>query len=146
VLTVQNVGSTMATRNLTVVGGSSTTAGTLNITVSQNTGLPVITSSGNVAFGNGANMNVDYGSFITSSGQFILIQAPTGGLGISAADVARYSAQVGCKTSCPSGTATLPFLFDSASIHTSNDGAGHDDLVLSIVPKTSTQLGLTGYA
>ena len=140
VLTVENVGSTMATRNLTVAPGSPTTAGTINITVSQNTGLPVISSSGQVDFGaGGAILTVKYGSFITSSGQFVLIQANTGHLGILDADVARYNAAVGSST-------TLPFLFQSASIAKANDGAGHDNLVLSVVPKTSQQLGLTGYA
>src|SRR5262249_52331421 len=58
-----------------------------------------------------------------------------------ASDVARYNAQV-------SGGAgsTLPFLFQSASVQKVNDGAGHDILQLTIVPKTATQLGLTGYA
>lgn len=146
VLTVQNVGSTMATRNLTIAGGNSSTAGTLNITVSQTANVPVITSSGTVTFGSGALMNVDYGSFITQGGSFILIQAPTGGLGISAPDIARYSAQVGCTTGCPSNIATLPFLFQSASIAKASDNAGHDNLVLSVFPKTAAQLGLTGYA
>jgi hypothetical protein len=138
VLTVQNVGSTMATRNLTVAGGSSTTAGTINITASQGNGIPVITASNAVTFGSGALLNVKYGSFITAGGAFTLIQAPTGGLSISATDVARYNAAVG-------GGANLPFLFNAATITTLNDGAGHDILRLTVNPKTATDLGLTGY-
>lgn len=137
-LSVQNIGSTLATRTLTVDGGSPTSAGTINITVSQGvTTQPVITASNNVTFTPGANLNVAYGSFVTSGGAFTLIQAPTGQLVISDADVARYNAAVG-------GGSTLPFLFASASITkpVGGDGAGHDVLLLSVVPKTAAQLGL----
>ena len=138
-LTVQNVGSTLATRNFFVFGGTGTSAGTLNITVSQGvTTAAVISASQSVTLGSGANLAVDYGSFITTGGSFKLISAPTGALGISAADVARYNAQVG------SG-ANLPFLFNSAGIQVVNDGAGHDVLQLAISTKTVAQLGLTGY-
>ena len=139
-LTVQNIGSTMATRNLTVAGGnSSTTAGTINITASQGNGIPVITASNNVTFGGGANLNVQYGSFITAGGSFTLIQAPTGQLNIQAADVQRYNNAVG-------GATNLPFLFQSAGVTLqANDGAGHSNLILTVIPKDAAGLGLTGY-
>lgn len=145
VLTVQNVGSTLATHNLHVDGGNSSTAGTINITVSQTANLPVITASNLVSFDPGALLNVEYGSFITQGGSFILIQAPTGDLQISQADIARYSAQVGCTTNCPANATKLPFLFANASITAANDGAGHDNLVLTVAPKSAATLGLTGY-
>ena len=137
VLTVQNVGSTMATRNLSVAGGNTNTAGTINITVSQTATIPVITSSGDVFFGSGANLNVQYGSFITQGGSFILIQAGTSHLHIDPNDVLRYNAAIGTGTN-------LPFLFQTASIGVVS-GGGFDSLVLSVQPKTAAQLQLTGY-
>ncbi len=141
-LTVQNVGTTLATRNFTVAGGTTTTnSGTVNITVSQSTGVPVISSSVKAELDPNANLTVQYGSFITAGGSFTLISAPTGGLIVSAADVARYNAQIG-------GSAT-PFLFASASIVKTTDGAGHDILQLLVTPKTVgtgvNQLNITGY-
>jgi hypothetical protein len=145
-LTVQNIvttpGTALTAHNFDVAGGTPTSAGTVNVTVSQNAGaVPIISASNEVTFGGGANLGIQYGSFITTGGNFTLISAPTGFLGIGASDVARYNAQV-------SGGAgsTLPFLFQSASVQKVNDGAGHDILQLTIVPKTATQLGLTGYA
>ncbi len=140
-LSVQNVGSTLATRNLTVAGGSTsnniTNAGTLNITVSQDVTVgPVISASQSATLSPGAQLNVTYGSFITTSGSFALIQTPLGGLNVSQSDVDRYSAQVGCTSaSCPNGA--LPFLFNSASIVlVPNDGQGHEVLQLNISAKT----------
>jgi hypothetical protein len=139
-LTIQNVGTTLATRNFNVAGGSSSSAGTVNITVSQGvTNTAVVAASNSVTFGSGANLGVEYGSFITASGNFALISAPTGALNISAADIARYNATVGSST-------TLPFLFNSATISKVNDGAGHDVLQLAVSAKTVAQLGLTGFA
>jgi hypothetical protein len=138
-LTVQNVGTTMATRDFTVAGGTTTTnSGTVNITVSQATGVPVISASHQAELNPNANLTVQYGSFITAGGSFTLISAPIGGLIVSPSDVARYNAQIG-------GAAT-PFLFSSASIvEVPDDGAGHSLLRLAVVPKTAAQLGLTGY-
>ncbi len=139
-LTVQNVGETLATRDFNVAGGTTSSAGTLNITVSGSaTSSAVVTASDKVVFGSGANLNVQYGSFVTSSGTFGLISAPTGKLGISATDIARYNAAVGSSTN-------LPFLFNSASVTTINDGAGHDVLQLTVSTKSVDQLALTGYA
>ena len=145
-LSVQNVGTTLATRNFQVAGGSTsngiTNAGTVNITVSQDvTTGPVISASQGATIGGGAQLNVTYGSFITTSGTFALIQTPLGGLIISPSDVARYSAQVG------GNGGTLPFLFNNASIAlVADDGQGHEVLQLNIAAKTVDQLGLTGYA
>jgi len=140
ILSVQNVGTTLATRTFSVGAGTTTSnSGTVNITVSQATGVPVITASQTATLGTNANLSVVYGSFITAGGSFTLISAPTGGLLVSPSDVLRYSAQVG-------SASTLPFLFNNATISLTTDGAGHDILQLAVVPKTALQLGLTGYA
>lgn len=143
-LTVQNIGTTLATRSLVVAGGTTsngiTNAGTLNISVSPGvTTLPVITAT-NAALGVGSQLHVTYGSFITQSGSFILIQTPALGLHVSAADVARYSSEVD-----GSNGGTLPFLFSGASI-TLQHTAANDNLLLQITAKNVDQLGLTGYA
>jgi hypothetical protein len=145
-LTVQNIvttpGTALTARNFDVAGGTPTSAGTVNVTVSQGAGnTPIISASNEITFGGGANLGIQYGSFITTGGNFTLLSAPTGFLNVGASDVARYNAQV-------SGGAgsTLPFLFESASVQKVNDGAGHDILQLTVTPKTATQLGLTGYA
>jgi len=148
-LSVQNVGTTLATRTLQVAGGTTsngiTNAGTLNITVSQDVTVGPVISATTATLNSGAQLNVTYGSFITSSGTFALIQTPVGGLNVSSSDVARYSAQVGCTVGCTEGT--LPFLFNSAGITlVANDGQGHEVLQLNISAKSVDQLGLTGYA
>ncbi len=142
-LTVQNVGTTLATRDFTVNGGTATTnSGTVNITVSQETGVPVISSSVQAELDPNANLSVEYGSFITAGGSFTLISAPTGGLIVSAADVARYNAQVG-------GSARRPSCSPPRSILKTTDGAGHDILQLAVTPKVVgtgvNQLNITGY-
>ncbi|HEY0301253.1 MAG TPA: hypothetical protein VGC36_07980, partial [Rhizomicrobium sp.] len=138
-LTVQNVGTTLATRNFSVAGGTTTAnSGTLNITVAQGSGIPVITASQTATLGTNANLSVRYGSFITAGDTFTLISAPTGGgLAVSDADVARYNNQIG-------GAAT-PFLFSTATIQRVNNVAGQDILRLTVAPKTAAELGLTGY-
>jgi hypothetical protein len=144
VLNIQNVittaGTNVQVRNLTVAAGSTSTAGTIDLTVSQgSSSLPVIAASNQVTFGLGTNLNIEYGSFIDSSGTFTLIQTPTGHLTIDPSDVARYNAAI--------GGSSLPYLFNSAGVtYVANDGLGHSALQLAIVPKTVAQLGITGYA
>ena len=140
-LTVQNVGSTLTTRNFTVAGGTPSSAGTVNITVSEGARLDRgdFGATHAVTFNRGANLGVQYGSFIPTGGTFTLISAPTGQLNIAAADIGRYSAQIGSNT-------TLPFLFNSATIQRVNNVGGQDILQLSVAAKTQAQLGLTGYA
>ncbi len=146
ILSVQNIVTT-TTNNLQAhdfitAGGTLTNAATINITVSQNsTNAAIIATSEKVTFGLGTKLGIQYGGFISNPTTINLISAPTGNLGIQASDVATYNAQVGGADS-----STRPFLFQTASIQTANDGAGHDVLQLTIVPKTAAQLGLTGYA
>lgn len=143
-LSVQNVGSTLATRNFTIAGGTTsngiTNAGTVNISVSQGvTTQPVITAT-QATINLGAQLHVSYGSFITQSGSFVLLQTPTGGLTVDASDVARYNSEV-------SNGGSIPYLFNSAGItKVDNDGAGHSQLLLQIGAKNVDQLGLVGYA
>jgi autotransporter-like protein len=155
VLSVQNIVQASATASnaltvttLDVAGGSPTTAGTINLTVSQNQGTnAVVIASQAVNFGSGALLNVQYGSLlstITGTTQtFNLISAPTGNLNIADADVARYNTAVGGTLS---GNGTLPFLFNSASIQKVTNVGGLDVLQLTVSAKTVDQLGLTGYA
>jgi Autotransporter beta-domain len=146
VLTVKNL-VTSATTNLQVhnfnlATGNAATAGTLNITVSQgNATNPTIQASGTVTFGAGANLNVAYGSLLTSGGgTFELIAAPDGQLNIAQSDVDRYNNQVG-------GVGNIPFLLKTASISVDTTHyAGLDVLVLKATPKNATDLGLKGYA
>jgi hypothetical protein len=143
----QSVASTaLQVTTLHVAGGSSSTAGTIDLTVSQSQGTnAVVIASQAVTFDPGANLGVEYGSLIATSGttqNFFLISAPTGHLNISDSDVQRYDAQV-------DGTTTgeaLPFLFNSAHISKANDNAGHDVLELTVSAKTVDELALTGYA
>ncbi len=140
-LSVQNVDTALNVRDLTLAGGGVTTAGTLNLTVSQGLGTTaVIAASDAVTFGTGAKLTVQYGSFIplTGNGKFVLLSAPTGHLNIDQTDVDAYSDEVG-------GPDHLPYLFDSAAIDIEHV-AGKDELVLNVVPKTVQALGITGYA
>jgi hypothetical protein len=140
-LTVENVGTTLATRDFTVAGGTTTTnAGTINITVSQAASVPVITASDAATLGTNANLSVTYGSFINTGGAFTLLSAPHGHLNVAQSDVDRYNLEVGGGSG-----GTLPFLFLSAGIQRVDNVNGQDILQLSVVPKTVTQLGLTGY-
>ncbi|MBS0472413.1 MAG: autotransporter domain-containing protein [Proteobacteria bacterium] len=143
-LTIQNAittsGTNVQVRDLTVAAGSSSTAGTLNITVTQGDGsIPVIDVSRDATIGLGANLNVSYGSLISSSGTYTLIQTATGHLVIDSADVARYNAAI--------GGSNVPWLFNSAGVsYVADDGAGHSQLLLTVDPKSASQLNLTGYA
>ncbi|MBV9540405.1 MAG: hypothetical protein JO167_03990, partial [Alphaproteobacteria bacterium] len=141
ILTVQNIGTTVATRNFAVAGGNGAGAGTVNVTVSSGVGTGGVIQSNVVTFGSGANLNVQYGSFIPLTGtstNFVLLSANKGQLGISDADVARYSASVG-------GSTTLPFLFRTAGIAKDLSDPSRDKLVLTVTPKTQAELNLTGY-
>jgi hypothetical protein len=132
-------------QDLDVKGSSNPlSAGTLNITVSEGstTTAAIIAASDTAKFESGANLGIQYGSFIPAQGSFVLVSAPiaTGGVQVSDADLARYSQQVDGH-----GTTPLPYLFASASIAHQTAGA-NDELVLTVVPKSVSDLGLTGYA
>jgi hypothetical protein len=143
-LTVKNlptrVQDSMLVQNLIVAGGTQSSAGTLNITVSSGlAAIPLIKASQSVTFGTGANLGIQFGGFIPSDGTFLLLSAPHGALNIDPNDVARYTATL-------SGNG-LPFLFKSAVVKTDVTGAGGVDLLeLVVATRSATELGLTGYA
>ena len=142
-LTVKNLPTTVSNsllvHDLTVAGGGSQNAGTLNITVSSGLAtIPLIQASDKITFNTGANLGIQFGGFIPHDGTFLLLAAPHGNLIIDPNDIARYDAQVG-------GAATLPFLFNSADIKTATIG-GLDVLELDVSAKSAAVLELTGYA
>ncbi|HEY0106861.1 MAG TPA: autotransporter outer membrane beta-barrel domain-containing protein [Rhizomicrobium sp.] len=143
-LFVQNVVTTPNTallvRDLIVMGGTPSSAGTLDLTVSQGAGTnAVIQASHAVTLGSGTNLSVAFGSLLTGSGgTFNLISTPLGGLSIDTADLARYNASVG-------SDATRPFLFKDAAVLLTHTAA-NDFLQIHVDVKTATDLGLTGYA
>jgi len=144
-LSVQNVATTLQANTFHVSGDPNpNVAGTVNINVSLAlASAGVISAATSATLDPGANLNVHYGSFIPSGGTFVLISAPTGALNVAPADIIRYNSSV-------SG-ASLPFLFDSATIQRVNNVAGRDSLQLTVITKTLGtdpvhQLNLTGYA
>ncbi len=144
VLAVQNIVTSPQTalqvHDLIVAAGGPSSAGTLNLTVSEGAGQnAVINASHTVTLGSGTNLSVAFGSLLSGSGGvFNLIQTPLGGLSIDPADLARYNTSIG-------SDATRPFLFQDASL-TLNHTASNDQLLLHVDVKTAAQLGLTGYA
>ncbi|MBV9989777.1 MAG: autotransporter outer membrane beta-barrel domain-containing protein [Alphaproteobacteria bacterium] len=109
--------------------------GTLNLTVKQEFTSGIIDSAGPVFFDHGALFNIQYGSFVPSTSDFVLISAPRGD--ITLADQGIYQQQI---------NDDLPFLFDSARLFIDDTDPVDDKLTLEITPKDASQLGLTGYA
>jgi hypothetical protein len=143
ILTVKNlptgVQNNLQVHDLNVAGGSASSAGTLNITVSSGLAVtPLIQASDKITFGTGANLGIQFGGFVPTGGTFLLLAAPHGNLLIDPNDIARYSAEI-------SGGAGLPFLFKSAAVTSATVG-GTDFLELNVVAKSAVELGLTGAA
>ncbi|MGZ6021315.1 MAG: autotransporter outer membrane beta-barrel domain-containing protein [Rhizomicrobium sp.] len=139
-LAVQNVvtgsGTNLLVKDFTTTGGNLST-----VDLSVTSGLAtraLIEATGTIAFSPGTNLGITYGSFIPAGGTFMLLSAPTGNLSITPGDLANYNQAIG-------GATTIPFLFNSASLAINPIG-GNDVLELTVVPKTQTQLGLSGYA
>ena len=137
-LSVQNNSvayGSLLVRNLTVEEN-----GTLNIAVS--TVLPGNVSvnagtTGTININDGANLNVIYSSFLPANGQFVLLQSTTANMHIS---TAQFGAM---KTSVDSN---IPFLFNTNGGLQRITAGTNDQIVLSLTPKSSSQLGLSGYA
>jgi hypothetical protein len=131
-------------------------AGALNLTISQGLLAGVVKVNqpgGEITLNHGAGFTVAIGSFITNTGNFVLLDAPTGFLTIP--DATDYKAAF-----------TTPFLFtggictnnvDAAHGGSDVDGTGTDcagnptgsarsQLILTLNQKTAAQLLLTGYA
>lgn len=135
-----SVQNNLQVQNLIIAGGSQTSAGQLNITVSSGlVNIPLIQASQKIDFGAGANLNVTFGGFVPQGGTFLLLSAPHGNLIFEDPNaVANFSAEIG-------QGAGLPFLFKSASIMQVTVG-GTDFLELNVAAKSAADLGLTGLA
>ncbi len=124
-------------------------SGALNLTVSQSLLAGVVKANNEITLTSGAGFSVTIGSFISNTGNFVLLDTPTGQLTIPDANL--YKAAF-----------TTPFLF-TGGICTNNvdvahgGGAGVDcagnptgsvnsQLILTLNQKTAAALGLTGYA
>ncbi|HSZ74373.1 MAG TPA: autotransporter outer membrane beta-barrel domain-containing protein, partial [Rhizomicrobium sp.] len=130
-------------------------AAALNLAVSSqlvnvaDQNVPVVQASDKITIGDNVPFSVSYSSYIPSAGNFILLQAPIGNLDISQSELDLINTDVG---------GTIPFLFTSQSglcgynltitglPACSGTAPNFSQLVLDLVPKTSAQLGLTGYA
>ena len=123
VMDFTTTGGNLSTVDVTVTGGLATT--------------PLVQASHQIVFSPGTNFNVTFGSFIPAGGTFELLSAPSGGLVISAGDIANYQLAV--------NGSSRPFLFNSSTLSKVTIG-GNDILELTVIPKTEAELGLTGYA
>ena len=131
-------------------------AAALNLAVSSqlvnvaDQNVPVVQASDKISIGDNVPFSVSYSSYIPSAGNFILLQAPIGNLDISSSELNLINTDVG---------GTIPFLFTSQSglcgynlnvsglpACTTGTAPEFSQLVLQLVPKTSQQLGLEGYA
>ena len=118
--------------------------GILNIAVStvlnNNTS---ISSAGTISLAANSGLNVVYSSFIPASGQFVLMQAPTGHLVVAGGSAQQQQIVNALDTQ-------IPWLFTGSACFTSSScptsQPGFDQLVLNLTPKSATTLGLSGYA
>ena len=112
---------------------------TYNIAANPTAG-GIVTTTADAILDPQARLNLSYGSFLTSPGdnsQFILIDAQNGALSV---DLNQLDNQV---------CANLPFLFETNNNNclTIQSGGGPDQqLVMTLTPKSATELNLSGYA
>lgn len=137
-LNLLNDKASLSVSNLTVENGA-----TLSIGVSKDMNKDgTIDASGDVSIATGANLKVTYNSFVPAgnnadgSSTFLLVRANAGHM--QTPDLTVYNSQI---------SSGLPFLFDNASMSkiTSSDHA-YDELILTVAPKTASELKLSGYA
>ncbi|HEY2032488.1 MAG TPA: autotransporter domain-containing protein [Rhizomicrobium sp.] len=140
------------------------TGGELDLTVSNayninnaiNAG-PIIqaTSTGSITIQDQSTLAVNFGGFVSvsnvgqSAAQFIVFDTTTGNLHIADPSQVQTALTTGIPflfngTVCAYGI--TGFTSDATCSATSALGAGHDDIVLNLTPKTANDLGLTGYA
>ncbi|MDE2112384.1 MAG: autotransporter outer membrane beta-barrel domain-containing protein [Alphaproteobacteria bacterium] len=138
-LLLQNDTTSLNANGVTVAAN-----GGLSLGVSQSlTSTGVIDSSGPVNIAANAKLGVAYNSFVPQgTHDFVLITAPHGQLTVDPNTISLANTAL---TSNVSSGGSLPYLFESAQLQT-NPGTSSDELLLHVVPKTATQLGLTGYA
>lgn len=146
------------------LNGTALTAGTvtvydggyLSLGIKEDSGLNssgYIQASGDINIYSGANLGVAYNSYIGSeSGSSYVLMTTTGSLNIE--DLATYAHDISTPmTASCDGTGNtcgdMPFLFASQTLTETtgknSSGATTNELVLTVVTKTASQLGLTGY-
>jgi hypothetical protein len=138
----------MKVHNLTVDAG-----GALNLTISQGLLAGAVLANNDINLAHGATFTTSIGSFITNTGNFILLDAPTGHLTIPDANLYISAFHT-------------PFLFTGSmctnnvdAAHGGSDidatgtdcvgnptGSTHSQLILTLNQKTAAQLQLKGYA
>jgi len=113
--------------------------GILNLTVLESFKDGMINALDTVSLDTGAKLNITYGSFVPTTTQYVLMTAPVSvDNSLFVPDIDIYNNEL---------AADLPFLFQSATLSTTlSQDLTLNELVLTVVPKDASQLGLTGYA
>ena len=125
--------------------------GTLGLTLSQQTGgsVPIVAASNSAYIDPSAKLGLQFGSFVSSGTtaasvnnpvvqNIVLVTAPLGTLNIS-------QSTLDADNSALSGN--IPFLFQATDTPLAKTViGGKDALIVSLTPKSPTQLGLTGDA
>ena len=113
--------------------------GILNLTVLESFKDGMINALDTIDLETGSKLNITYGSFVPTTTQYVLMTAPVSipdSLIVSDIDI--YNNELAAK---------LPFLFESATLSTAlSQDQTLNELILTVVPKDASQLGLTGYA
>ena len=126
--------------------------GTVSLGVSEAlTSSGVVAASNSINLDSGAILGVAYSSFVPQLQQgqtadsFVLMTASKGGIHIDPNTI--NIANTALQTNIGQQGGSLPYLFKSANLAIdTTSSTSVDKLVLSVVPKTATDLGLTGYA
>lgn len=120
-------------------------SGNLTLGVSNNlTTSGVIKSKGTVTLASGSNLGLMYTSFIPQgSNDFTLITANYGNITIDSSTLANTNTSL---TKNVSDGGSLPYLFKSANLEVTSSASNGDALVLHVVPKSASELGISGYA
>jgi len=138
---VQQNGTFIVTNDKTALNAYSFNVdadGTLDLAVKESFNTGIIESAGPITLQPGANLNIDYASFIPEDSVFVLMTAPTGADNLVVSDLDIYNAQLDLNK---------PFLFDSVELSIQASATpGLQQLQLEVDPKTAAELGLTGYA
>lgn len=155
----------LSVNNLTVNGGGVlglTLADGFNINNQTNAG-PIVQANadpgsiGNITLASSATLQMNFGGYVTATNKtgtarFVVFDAISGHLQIANPSQVSQALTGGIPflfsgSICAYGTATLTATFGSCGAATSNpEGANHDDLILTLTPKTADDLKLAGYA
>ncbi len=124
--------------------------GTLGLTISQqsSSNTPIVRASNSAYIDPSARLGLQFGSFVSSGTttasvnnplpqNITLVSAPVGSLNISNTTLAADNAEM---------AANIPFLFqpNATPLSIARNVNGADSLILTLTPKSPTQLGLSG--